>query len=88
MCGIFAYAGTENAVPFLIDGLRSVEYRGYDSAGIAVIGDDGKIRIARRGDHRASLASLAAAVGRGESAALPRAPRRGGVTSPLSAPQS
>ncbi|MCH8113930.1 MAG: glutamine--fructose-6-phosphate transaminase (isomerizing) [Chloroflexi bacterium] len=65
MCGIFAYAGTENAVPFLIDGLRSVEYRGYDSAGIAVIGDDGKIQIARRGDHKASLENLAATVGKG-----------------------
>ena len=65
MCGIFAYAGTENAVPFLIDGLRSVEYRGYDSAGIAVIGGDGKIQIARRGDHKASLENLAAAVGKG-----------------------
>ncbi len=65
MCGIFAYAGTENAVPFLIDGLRSVEYRGYDSAGIAVIGGDGKIQIARRGDHKASLENLAATVGKG-----------------------
>ena len=65
MCGIFAYAGTENAVPFLIDGLRSVEYRGYDSAGIAVIGGGGKIQIARRGDHKASLENLAAAVGKG-----------------------
>lgn len=62
MCGIFAYAGTENAVPLLIDGLRSVEYRGYDSAGIAVIGDDGKIRVARRGDHKASLENLAEAL--------------------------
>ena len=65
MCGIFAYAGTENAVPFLIDGLRSVEYRGYDAAGIAVIGGGGKIQIARRGDHKASLENLAAAVGKG-----------------------
>jgi len=65
LCGIFAYAGTENAVPFLIDGLRSVEYRGYDSAGIAVIGGDGKIQIARRGDHKASLENLAATVGKG-----------------------
>ena len=62
MCGIFAYAGTENAVPLLIDGLRSVEYRGYDSAGIAVIDNDGNIRIARRGDHKASLENLAEAL--------------------------
>ena len=68
MCGIFAYAGTENAVPFLIDGLRSVEYRGYDSAGIAVVNGEGQIQIARRGDHKASLENLAASVG------VPQAP--------------
>ncbi|GIT19524.1 MAG: hypothetical protein CM1200mP39_23300 [Dehalococcoidia bacterium] len=33
MCGLFAYVGSVNAVPILLDGLRSVEYRGYDSAG-------------------------------------------------------
>ena len=40
MCGIVGYVGRQ-ALPFLIDGLRSLEYRGYDSAGVAVIGDDG-----------------------------------------------
>ena len=79
MCGIFAYAGTENAVPFLIDGLRSVEYRGYDSAGIAVIGEDGKIRIVRRGDHKASLENLAAAVGNGQLPVAPGNPGMAGV---------
>ena len=34
MCGIFAYTGYRNAAPLLLDGLRSLEYRGYDSAGI------------------------------------------------------
>ena len=34
MCGIFAYTGTEKAVPTLLDGLRTLEYRGYDSAGL------------------------------------------------------
>lgn len=62
MCGIFAYAGTESVVPLLIDGLRSVEYRGYDSAGIAVIDQTGSIQIARRGDHKASLENLAGAL--------------------------
>ena len=40
MCGIVAYVGSKNAVPFLIGGLKRLEYRGYDSAGIAIINDD------------------------------------------------
>ena len=36
MCGIFAYAGTRTATPILIDGLRTLEYRGYDSAGVFI----------------------------------------------------
>ncbi len=38
MCGIVGYVGSDDACPFLIDGLRRLEYRGYDSAGIAVHG--------------------------------------------------
>ena len=38
MCGIFGYVGKRNAAPILIDGLTSLEYRGYDSAGIYVLG--------------------------------------------------
>ncbi|MFM2374524.1 MAG: Glucosamine 6-phosphate synthetase [Candidatus Parcubacteria bacterium] len=38
MCGIFAYSGTRTATPLLIEGLRALEYRGYDSAGIFVPG--------------------------------------------------
>jgi glucosamine--fructose-6-phosphate aminotransferase (isomerizing) len=40
MCGIVAYVGRKIAQPLLIEGLKRLEYRGYDSAGIAVI--DGK----------------------------------------------
>lgn len=36
MCGIVGYVGPEPAVPRLLDGLRRLEYRGYDSAGLAV----------------------------------------------------
>jgi glucosamine--fructose-6-phosphate aminotransferase (isomerizing) len=41
MCGIIGYAGTRDVVPVLIGGLKKLEYRGYDSAGIAVIDNDG-----------------------------------------------
>ena len=47
MCGIVGYAGFREATPILIDGLKSLEYRGYDSAGLAVVGDDGTVRVAR-----------------------------------------
>ncbi len=40
MCGIIGYVGSEEVVPVLLDGLRRLEYRGYDSAGIAVMGAD------------------------------------------------
>ena len=39
MCGIVGFAGENQAAPILIDGLRRLEYRGYDSSGIAVGGD-------------------------------------------------
>jgi glucosamine--fructose-6-phosphate aminotransferase (isomerizing) len=46
MCGIIGYIGDDNATPVLIDGLKRLEYRGYDSAGIAV-SCDGEIKIQR-----------------------------------------
>ena len=47
MCGIVGYVGSGNATEFLIDGLRRLEYRGYDSAGIAVY-ENGKINIEKK----------------------------------------
>jgi glucosamine--fructose-6-phosphate aminotransferase (isomerizing) len=41
MCGIIGYIGSKPVVPILIDGLRRMEYRGYDSAGIALVGPEG-----------------------------------------------
>ena len=46
MCGIVGYVGKKEVVPILIDGLRRLEYRGYDSAGIALL-DKGKLTIAK-----------------------------------------
>ncbi|MDO4300360.1 MAG: glutamine--fructose-6-phosphate transaminase (isomerizing) [Clostridia bacterium] len=40
MCGIVGYVGAQNAVPVLISGLKSLEYRGYDSAGVAVLNNN------------------------------------------------
>jgi len=46
MCGIVGYIGPKNATPIIIEGLKKLEYRGYDSAGIAVL-DKGKIDVRR-----------------------------------------
>ena len=47
MCGIVGYVGKKPVVPVIIDGLRRLEYRGYDSAGIAVAGNGGGLEIRR-----------------------------------------
>jgi glutamine---fructose-6-phosphate transaminase (isomerizing) len=47
MCGIVGYIGAKKVVPVIIEGLRKLEYRGYDSAGIAVVNGAGKIEIRR-----------------------------------------
>jgi glucosamine--fructose-6-phosphate aminotransferase (isomerizing) len=47
VCGIVGYIGPKKVVPLILDGLRRLEYRGYDSAGIAVVGTDGQVQIRR-----------------------------------------
>ena len=47
MCGIVGYVGKKHVVPVIIDGLRRLEYRGYDSAGIAVAGGENGLQIRR-----------------------------------------
>ncbi len=49
MCGIVGYVGENQAAPILLDGLYKLEYRGYDSAGIAVYGEDGIKVVKARG---------------------------------------
>ena len=55
MCGIVGYTGTQNAAPVLLEGLKKLEYRGYDSAGIAVL-NDGRISISKVTGRIAGLA--------------------------------
>ena len=45
MCGIVGYVGSKDAYPILIKGLHRLEYRGYDSAGIALINPAGKLNV-------------------------------------------
>jgi len=54
MCGIVAYIGDQNATPIILNGLRRLEYRGYDSAGLAVIQNE-KIKIRRKSGKIAEL---------------------------------
>ena len=45
MCGIVGYIGSQEAFPILIKGLHRLEYRGYDSAGVALLNDKGELNV-------------------------------------------
>ncbi len=60
MCGIVGYAGKNRAVPYLLEGLEKLEYRGYDSAGIAVT-EGGALRVTKTRGRISNLESLIAA---------------------------
>jgi glucosamine--fructose-6-phosphate aminotransferase (isomerizing) len=57
MCGIVGYVGKQQATPLLLDGLRRLEYRGYDSAGVAIL-DAGALTVRKRIGRIANLAEL------------------------------
>src|SRR5437870_6329136 len=57
MCGIFGYIGPRDPVPIIMGGLRSLEYRGYDSAGIAIIQDQ-KLQVRRSSGKLKNLEEL------------------------------
>jgi glutamine---fructose-6-phosphate transaminase (isomerizing) len=69
MCGIVGYIGQKNCVPILLEGLRRLEYRGYDSAGIALI-KNGKFEIEKRAGKVSDLAESIRSLNGGMSAPL------------------
>ena len=67
MCGIVGYIGPRDATPIILNGLKRLEYRGYDSAGVAVINDN-KIEVRRDAGKLSHLIDL---VGRQPVAGAP-----------------
>ncbi|MDR0861714.1 MAG: glutamine--fructose-6-phosphate transaminase (isomerizing) [Oscillospiraceae bacterium] len=57
MCGIVGFVGTEPAAPIMIEGLRRLEYRGYDSAGVVVI-DGGRLKLAKTKGYVEALSKI------------------------------
>ena len=60
MCGIVGYLGKRSAYPVLIKGLKRLEYRGYDSAGVALLTENGDLRVYKTKGKVADLEAYAA----------------------------
>ncbi|HJW22644.1 MAG TPA: glutamine--fructose-6-phosphate transaminase (isomerizing) [Candidatus Limnocylindrales bacterium] len=60
MCGIVGYTGPREAGPILMEGLKRLEYRGYDSAGIALVDEDGELFVEKKAGKLANLATAIA----------------------------
>ena len=60
MCGIVGYVGHQPALDVVVDALRRMEYRGYDSSGVALVDGDGKLTVRRRAGRLANLESALA----------------------------
>lgn len=86
MCGIVGAVASRNVVPLLVEGLRRLEYRGYDSAGVAVI--NGEIKRVRRIGRVAEMEAAAAAEGLNGQVGIghTRWATHGGVTEPNAHP--
>ena len=61
MCGIIGFVGNTEAIPVLLDGLERLEYRGYDSAGVAVVSADGNLQVKKSKGRLAVLRDVLAA---------------------------
>ena len=62
MCGIIGYTGIKDARQIIIDGMYSLEYRGYDSAGMAIVGDDGRISIEKHAGRVSELVAMSESI--------------------------
>ncbi len=58
MCGIICYTGKKKAIPILIDGLKRLEYRGYDSAGLSVVENGNTFMVKSKGFKQVSFKQI------------------------------